>query len=137
MPSSTPMGRRARHWGRSLGAFGEMFNDDVFVITEAVAEVLANEHCGFYSDKKQGVVVIAEQSFFYWVFDGILHSILGGLRYDSGSGLLHQPDLLVLGARRPPRVGAPYARPPKKAKAGASSRSPTDIRKDNENQDIC
>ena len=29
-----------------------------------------------------------------------------------GSSLLSQPDLPVLGARRPPRVGAPYARSP-------------------------
>ena len=31
-------------------------SDDVYVIAEAVAEELATEHCGFYSDKKQGVV---------------------------------------------------------------------------------
>ena len=38
-----------------VGAYGEM-SDDVYVIAEAVAEELATEHCGFYSDKKQGVV---------------------------------------------------------------------------------
>ena len=38
-----------------VGAYGEM-SDDVYVIAEAVAEELATEHCGFYSDKKQGAV---------------------------------------------------------------------------------
>ena len=31
-------------------------SDDVYAIAEAVAAELATEHCGFYSDKKQGVV---------------------------------------------------------------------------------
>ena len=38
-----------------LGAYGEM-PGDVYVIAEAVAEELTTEHCGFYSDKKQGAV---------------------------------------------------------------------------------
>ena len=48
-------GKRGRVLGPVVGAYGEM-SDDVYVIAEAVAEELATEHCGFYSDKKQGVV---------------------------------------------------------------------------------
>ena len=32
---------------------------NVYVIAEAVAEELATEHCGFYSDKKQGVEALS------------------------------------------------------------------------------
>ena len=48
-------GKRGKVLGPVVGAYGEM-SDDVYVIAEAVAEELATEHCGFYSDKKQGVV---------------------------------------------------------------------------------
>ena len=48
-------GNKGRVLGLVVGAFGEA-SDDVYVIAEAVAEELATEHCGFYSDKKQGVV---------------------------------------------------------------------------------
>ena len=48
-------GKRGRVLGPVVGAYGEM-SDDVYVIAEAVAEELATEHCGFYSDKKQGEV---------------------------------------------------------------------------------
>ena len=42
--------------GPVVGAFGEM-SGDVYAIAQATAEeLLATEHCGFYSDKKQGVV---------------------------------------------------------------------------------
>ena len=44
-------GKRGRVLGPVVGAYGEMF-DDVYVPAEAVAEELATEHCGFYSDKK-------------------------------------------------------------------------------------
>ena len=57
-------------------------SDGVYVIAEAVAEELATLCFGFYSDKKQGAVAAL---------------------------LSPQPNLPVLGARRPPRVGAPYA----------------------------
>ena len=48
-------GKRGKVLGPVVGAYKEM-SDDVYVIAEAVAEELATEHCGFYSDKKQGVV---------------------------------------------------------------------------------
>ena len=73
-------GKRGEVLGLVVGAYGEA-SDAVYLIAEAVAEELATEHCGFYSDKKQGVS-------------------------------LPQSDLPVLGAHRPPRMGAPYARPP-------------------------
>ena len=73
--------KKGKVLGPVVGAVGEM-SDDVYVVAEAVAEELVTDHCGFYSDKKKGVVA----AFF-----------------------LSQPDLQVLGARRPPRMGAPYA----------------------------
>ena len=48
-------GKMSKVLGPVVGAYGEM-SDDVYVIAEAVAEELATEHCGFYSDKKQGAV---------------------------------------------------------------------------------
>ena len=48
-------GKSGKVPGPVVGAYGEM-SDDVYVIAEAVAEELATEHCGFYSDKKQCVV---------------------------------------------------------------------------------
>ena len=48
-------GNKSTVLGLVVGAYGET-SDDVYVIAEAVAEELATEHCGFYSDKKQGVV---------------------------------------------------------------------------------
>ena len=48
-------GNRGKVLGPVVGAYGEM-PDDVYVISKAVTEELATEHCGFYSDKKQGAV---------------------------------------------------------------------------------
>ena len=56
--------------------------DGAYVIAEAVAEELATLYFGFYSDKKQGTVA---------------------------AFLSPQPNLPAWVARRPPRVGAPYA----------------------------
>ena len=50
--------------GPVVGAFGEM--DIVYVIAKEVAEELATEHCGFYSDKKQSVVAAFFLSQIYW-----------------------------------------------------------------------
>ena len=47
--------KRGEVLGLVIGAYGEA-SDAVYLIAEAVAEELATEHCGFYSDKKQGVV---------------------------------------------------------------------------------
>ena len=41
--------------GPVVVTFGEM-SGNAYAIAEAVAEELATEHCGYYSDKKQGVV---------------------------------------------------------------------------------
>ena len=81
-------GKRGEVLGPVVGAYGEM-SDDVYVIAEAVAEELATEHCGFYSDKKQGVVAAFFLSQIYRPW-----------------GLVAHRGLLTL------RVGAPYARPP-------------------------
>ena len=48
-------GENGRVLGVVMGAFGEQ-SDDVYLLAEAVAEELATEHCGYYSDKKRGVV---------------------------------------------------------------------------------
>ena len=48
-------GNKGEVLGLVVGAYGEA-SDAVYLIAEAVAEELATEHCGFYSDKKQGVV---------------------------------------------------------------------------------
>ena len=50
-----PYGKRGRVLGPVVGAYGEM-SDNVYANAEAVEEELATEHCGFYSDKKQGAV---------------------------------------------------------------------------------
>ena len=48
-------GKKGRALGPVVGAFGEM-SDGAYIIAETVAEELATEHRGFYSDKKQNVV---------------------------------------------------------------------------------
>ena len=56
-----------------VGAYGEMY-DDVYVIAEAVAKELATEHCGFYSDKKQGEVAAFFLSQLYRSWGLVAHS---------------------------------------------------------------
>ena len=69
--------------GPVIGAFGEM-SDDVKHIADAAATELANEHCSSYSDKKP----------------------------KTGTVLLPQPAVPILGSDSPPRMGTPPTRPP-------------------------
>ena len=55
MPSSAPTGRGTGTLGPVVGAPSKM-PDDAYAIAEEVAKEFATEHCGFYSDRKQGAV---------------------------------------------------------------------------------
>ena len=65
-------GKRGKVLGPVVGAYGEMF-DGACVIAEAVAEGLATEHCGFYSDKKQGEVAAFFLSMIYRSWGLVAH----------------------------------------------------------------
>ena len=45
-------GKRGKVLGPVVGAYGEM-SDNIYVTAEAVAEELATEHCGFFSNKNR------------------------------------------------------------------------------------